>query len=181
MSDMNSALASKIDLDKVEANNVRVENLSKEVTDMVKTIVDEVCTDLDKYMKVIDDTLCDTQTPVSDDELEDFTLNLPSLLYLVSSRREELKIKEDVAKAIYKDVYNRFREKSQGTVADKDTAADLASQSEAITVIVLQRAGSTIKTREEAAWEMLNSVKKVLTRRTAEMELSRQVDKGWNV
>ena len=110
----------------------------------------------------------------NDEELEDFTLNLPSLLYLVSARREELKVKEEVAKAIHKDVYNRVREKAQGTVADKDTAADLAAQSEAITVIVLQRSGSTIKTREEAAWEMLNSVKKVLTRRISELELTRQ-------
>lgn len=174
MADMNSALANNVDLDKVHKNNERVESLTSVVRDMVAGIVDEACSDLDKYMKQIDEILCDKDNPVSDEELEDFTLNLPSLLYLVSSRREELKIKEDVAKAVYKDVYNRVREKAQGTVADKDTAADLAAQSESITVIVLQRAGSTIKTREEAAWEMLNSVKKVLTRRTAEMELTRQ-------
>ena len=174
MADMNSALASNVDIEKVHKNNERVESLTAVVREMVKGIVDEACSDLDKYMAQIDDILCDKDSPVSDDELEDFTLNLPSLLYLVSARRENLKVKEDVAKAVYKDVYNRVREKSQGTVADKDTAADLASQSEAITVIVLQRAGSTIKTREEAAWEMLNSVKKVLTRRTVELELSRQ-------
>ena len=174
MADMNSALASAVDIDKVHGNNERVESLTAVVRDMVKGIVDEACADLDKYMKVIDEILCDKDNPVSDEELEDFTLNLPALLYLVSSRREELRIKEDVAKAVHKDVYNRVREKAQGTVADKDTAADLAAQSEAITVIVLQRAGSTIKTREEAAWEMLNSVKKVLTRRTAELELTRQ-------
>lgn len=174
MADVNSALASTVDIDKVQQNNERVESLTAVVRDMVKGIVDEACADLDKYMQVIDEILCDKDNPVSDEELEDFTLNLPALLYLVSSRREELRIKEDVAKAVHKDVYNRVREKAQGTVADKDTAADLAAQSEAITVIVLQRAGSTIKTREEAAWEMLNSVKKVLTRRTAELELTRQ-------
>lgn len=174
MADVNSALASTVDIDKVHQNNERVESLTAVVRDMVKGIVDEACADLDKYMKQIDEILCDKDNPVSDEELEDFTLNLPALLYLVSSRREELRIKEDVAKAVHKDVYNRVREKAQGTVADKDTAADLAAQSEAITVIVLQRAGSTIKTREEAAWEMLNSVKKVLTRRTAELELTRQ-------
>lgn len=174
MSDMNSALASTVDIDSVHQNNERVESLTAVVRDMVKSIVDAACSDLDKYMNQIDEILCDKDNPVSDGELEDFTLNLPALLYLVSSRREELRIKEDVAKAVHKDVYNRVREKAQGTVADKDTAADLAAQSEAITVIVLQRAGSTIKTREEAAWEMLNSVKKVLTRRTAELELTRQ-------
>lgn len=174
MADLNSALSSNVDIDKVHKNNERVESLTAVVRDMVKSIVDEACKGLDEYMAQIDEILCDKDNPVSDDELEDFTLNLPSLLYLVSARREELKVKEDVAKAVHKDVYNRVREKAQGTVADKDTAADLAAQSEAITVIVLQRAGSTIKTREEAAWEMLNSVKKVLTRRTVELELSRQ-------
>lgn len=174
MADMHSALASTVDIDKVHQNNERVESLTAVVRDMVTGIVNEACSDLDKYMHQIDEILCDKENPVSDEELEDFTLNLPALLYLVSSRREELRIKEDVAKAVHKDVYNRVREKAQGTVADKDTAADLAAQSEAITVIVLQRAGSTIKTREEAAWEMLNSVKKVLTRRTAELELTRQ-------
>lgn len=174
MADLTSALASNVDLEKVHQNNERVESLTAVVRDMVKGIVDEACADLDEYMAVIDGILRDADNPVSDEELEDFTLNLPALLYLVSSRREELKVKEDVAKAVHKDVYNRVREKAQGTVADKDTAADLAAQSEAITVIVLQRAGSTIKTREEAAWEMLNSVKKVLTRRTAELELTRQ-------
>ena len=174
MADLNSALASNVNIDEVRVNNERVESLTAVVRDMVKTIVDEACAELDKYMEVIDEILRDSDNPVSDAELEDFTLNLPSLLYLVSARREALKIKEDVAKAIHKDVYNRVREKAQGTVADKDTAADLAAQSEAITVIVLQRAGSTIKTREEAAWEMLNSVKKVLTRRITELELTRQ-------
>lgn len=174
MADLNSALASNVDIDKVHKNNERVESLTAVVREMVAVIVDEACADLDRYMAQIDEILCDKDSCVSDEELEDFTLNLPALLYLVSSRREELKVKEDVAKAIYKDVYNRVREKAQGTVADKDTAADLASQSEAITVIVLQRAGSTIKTREEAAWEMLNSVKKVLTRRIAELELTQQ-------
>ena len=174
MPDLNSALASHVDLDKVHNNNERVESLTTVVREMVKNIVDEACSELDKYMHIIDEILRDSDNPVSDEELEDFTLNLPCLLYLVSARREELKVKEDVAKAVHKDVYNRVREKAQGTVADKDTAADLAAQSEAITVIVIQRAGSTIKTREEAAWEMLNSVKKVLTRRTAELELTRQ-------
>lgn len=174
MADLNKALASSLDLEAVAENFDRVEALTDVVRKMVKDIEKDVCKELDDYMEVIDGILKDADTPVSDVELEDFTLNLPSLLYFIGSRREELRIKEDVARAIHKDVYNRVRELSTGTVADKDTAADLASQSEAISVIVLQRAGTAIKAREEAAWEMLNSVKKVLTRRTEELRLSAQ-------
>lgn len=175
MADLTSALANAVDLEKVKANNDRVENLTAVVRDMVRTLVNEACKDLDDYMTLIDSMLKDKDHPLSDPELEDITLNLPSLLYLTGTRREALKIKEDVARAVHKEVYNRVREKAEGTVADKDTAADLASQSEAISVIVLQRTVTTIKSREEAAWEMLNSVKKVLTRRIAELELSGQV------
>lgn len=175
MADLTSALASVIDLEKVKQNNDRVENLTAVVRDMVRVLVDDTCKDLDEYMAMIEKMLQDKQNPPTDGELEDLTLNLPSLLYVVSSRREALKIKEDVSRAVYKDVYNRVREKAQGTVADKDTAADLAAQSEAISVIVLQRTVTTVKSKEEAAWEMLNSVKKVLTRRIAELELSGQV------
>lgn len=175
MADMNLALASSVDLEAVRKNNDRVENLTDVVRSMVKTFVSEACGELDNYMSQIDKILTnDEGAPVSDDELEDFTLNLPSLLYLTAARREELRIKEDVAKAVYKEVFNRVREKAQGTVADKDTAADLAAQAEAISVIVLQRAGSSIKSREEAAWEMLNSVKKVLSMRIAELDLTKQ-------
>lgn len=175
MADMNLALASSVDLEAVHKNNDRIENLTEVVRGMVKVFVQEACGDLDNYMAQIESILTNEEgTPVSDDELEDFTLNLPSLLYLTASRRESLRIKEDVAKAIYKDVYNKVREKAQGTVADKDTAADLASQAEAISVIVLQRAGSSIKAREEAAWEMLNSVKKVLSMRISELDLTKQ-------
>lgn len=175
MADLTSALASVIDLEKVKKNNDRVENLTAVVRNMVRVLVDDTCKDLDEYMAMIEKMLQDKKNPPTDGELEDLTLNLPSLLYVVSSRREALKIKEDVSRAVYKDVYNRVREKAQGTVADKDTAADLAAQSEAISVIVLQRTVTTVKSKEEAAWEMLNSVKKVLTRRIAELELSGQV------
>lgn len=174
MKDLTSALSSEVDIKKVNANNERVETLTKVVNEMVNTLVSKVCQDLDEYMRLIDCILCSQDSEVTDRELEDFTLNLPSLLYVVSSRREALGVKEDVSKAIYKEVYNQVREKAQGTVADKDTAADLASKSEAITVIVYSRAVKLIKAKEEASWEMLNSVKKVLTRRTAELELSRQ-------
>ena len=89
MADMNLTLASSVDLDAVRKNNDRIENLSDVVRSMVKAFVNEACGELDSYMSQIDKILTnDEGVPVSDDELEDFTLNLPSLLYLTASRRE---------------------------------------------------------------------------------------------
>lgn len=177
MADITNALSHEIDPNRMHDVSDRVNNLSKEVVEMADSIADKVCADLDDYMKGIDEILTNQEHPVSDYQLDDFVLNLSSLLYLVSDAQENLGIKEDVARAIQKEVYNRVREKAQGTVADKDTAAELQCQEESITTIIYARAYKKVKLRVEAAAEMVNSVKKVMTRRIAEYAMS-QGDNG---
>lgn len=177
MADNTGALSHKIDPERMRSVSQRVDGLSREVVEMADQIANDVCADLDDYMKGIDEILTNQKNPVSDYQLDDFVLNLSSLLYMVSDAQENLGIKEDVARAIQKEVYNRVREKAQGTVADKDTAAELQCQEESIITIVYARAYKKVKLRVEAANEMVNSVKKVMTRRIAEMEMS-QSDNG---
>ena len=172
MADNTGALSHKIDPERMQAVSERVDGLSKEVIDMADQIANTVCADLDDYMRGIDEILTSQDHPVADSQLDDFVLNLSSILYLVSDAQENLGIKEDVSRAIQREVYNRVREKAQGTVADKDTAAELQCQEESITTIVYARAYKKVKLRVEAATEMVNSVKKVMSRRVAEMELS---------
>ena len=177
MADNTGALSHKIDPERMQSVSEKVNGLSKEVVEMADQIANEVCADLDDYMTGIDEILTNQENPVSDSQLDDFVLNLSSLLYMVSDAQENLGIKEDVARAIQKEVYNRVREKAQGTVADKDTAAELQCQEESIITIVYARAYKKVKLRVEAANEMVNSVKKVMTRRIAEYEMS-QGDTG---
>lgn len=177
MADLTGALSHEMNPERMREVANKVHGLSKEVVEMADTIANEVCADLDEYMRGIDEILTNQEHPVSDYQLDDFILNLSSLLYLISDAQENLGIKEDVARAIQKEVYNRVREKAQGTVADKDTAAELQCQEEAITTIVYARAYKKVKLRVEAASEMVNSVKKVMTRRIAEYEMS-QSDSG---
>ena len=172
MADITGALSHKMDPARMHDVADKVNGLSREVIEMADQIANSVCADLDDYMKGIDEILTNQECPVSDYQLDDFILNLSSLLYLVSDAQENLGIKEDVSRAIQKEVYNRVREKAQGTVADKDTAAELQCQEEAITTIVYARAYKKVKLRVEAAAEMVNSVKKVMTRRVAEYEIS---------
>lgn len=168
------ALSHEIDKEKMAKVAERVDLLSKEVNEMVDKIVNEVCSDLDEYMQGIDEILTSQTNPVTDAQLDDFTLNLSSLLYFVSAAQENLGIKEDVSRAVQKEIYNRVREKAQGTVADKDMAAELQSQNETLTTVIYNRAYKKVKLRAEAASEMVNSVKKVMTRRVADIELSQR-------
>lgn len=174
MSDNTIALAKQIDSERMKEVANRVDRLSLDVTEMADNIANGVCEELDTYMRDIDQILTGQKTPVTDYQLDDFILNLSSLLYLVSDAQENLGIREDVSRAIQKEVYNRVREKAQGTVADKDAAAELQCQEESITTIVYSRAYKKVKLRVEAAVEMVNSIKKVMTRRVAEMELTQQ-------
>lgn len=144
-------------LDGVEINSTIIDNI-------VNDVVSRYCKQLDRYVKQIDDIL-KQDSEISDEELDDFALNLPALIYFACDAQESLGIKEDVSRAIRNEIYNKARDKAEGTVADKDSIANLASQEEDLIVLIYQRAYKKIKCRIDAAYEILNSVKKVMTRR----------------
>lgn len=165
-------LGQEIDLSHISDITTHINTNADLITEMVDALVLHYCNELDTYLSQIDAVLTRADPPVSDLELDEFTLNLPVLLYFTSAAQEELGIKEDVSNAVRLDVYNKIREKAQGTVADKDTAAELASQTETVVLIVYRRAYKKVKLRVEAAYEVLNSVKKVMSRRIAEYEIT---------
>ena len=53
--------------------------------------------------------------------------NLSVYIYYASGMQEQLGIKDDIARAIYKEMYHSSRDSiDKGTVADKDSLAELA-------------------------------------------------------
>lgn len=151
----------------------KVDTMSVDIVDISTQIVKEYCADLDSYMETIDNDLRSrNSTSIPNDVIEDYILNLASILYFTGSAQEDLGVKEDICKSIKTEVYNRARENSTGTVADKDAAATMATQAEAITLSIYSRAYKKVKLRMDAGYEMLNSLKKVMNRRIAEAELS---------
>ena len=171
------ALSGEIEVGKVRQLQKRIEANSDIVESIVNRLVSEYCKPLDDYMDFIRGILNDHDNPPTDRELDDFTLNIPVLLYFTGEAQETLGIKEDVAKAVKQELYNEIYDKSTGTIADKTAAAELATQNEYIAHIAYQRAYKKIKLRMEAANEMLQSVKKVISRRMVEYEVAR-VDPG---
>ena len=105
-------------------------------------------------------------------------MNLPVLLYFCGEEQENLGIKQDVAKAIKQEKYNEvYRELQKGTISDKTSKAELAVQSEEITRIIYDRSYKIVKNKLEAAYELLSSIKKVISRLMSEYELD-GVDSG---
>ena len=163
-----------IKLDKIKDIQLHIEDNSKTVNDIVDSIIKSYSKDLDDYVLFIKDCLADGQNPPTDEELDDFCLNLSTYIYFAGGMVEQLGIRDDIAKAVYKETYNTARQnEDKGTVADKDSIAELSSQQELLTSICYTRAWKTMKAKVENAQELLQSCKKVLTRRMTEAELTK--------
>ena len=118
--------------------------------------------------------LKDGENPPTDQELDDICINLATRIYFAGGLCEQLGIRDDISKAVYKEMYHTERSKLQhGTVADKDSLAELASQEQYIVSVSYTRAYKTMKSKVENAQELLQSCKKVLSRRMQETELTR--------
>lgn len=162
------------ELDEIHDIKDDVEGKSKVIDEIVDGIIQPYCKDLDNYVLFIKDCLKDGENPPTTDELDDFCLNLSTYIYFAGGMCEQLGIRDDIAKAVYKEMYHTVRaSQDKGTIADKDSLAELASQEQFIVSSSYTRAYKTMKSKVENAQELLSSCKKVLSRRMTEMELTR--------
>ena len=151
----------------------KVENNAKQLDKVVNDIIQPYCKDLDRYVSFIKECLGDGENPPTTQELEDFCLNLSTYIYFASGMTEALGIRDDIAKAVYKEIYNTHRDSiDKGTVADKNSLAELASQEEAIISAAYTRSYKIMKAKVENAQELLGSCKKVLSHRITEEEMT---------
>ena len=163
------------ELDEIHNIKEDVEGKSTIIDEIVNSIIQPYCKDLDNYVLFIKDCLKDGENPPpTDAELDDFCMNLSTYIYFAGGMVEQLGIRDDIAKAVYKETYNTARQnQDKGTVADKDSIAELNSQQELLTSICYTRAWRTMKSKVENAQELLQSCKKVLSRRMTEAELTK--------
>lgn len=158
----------------VDAIRNSVESNSAVIDDIVDDIIQPYCKDLDKYIEFIRSCLKDGEQPPTDAELDDWCLNLSTYIYFAGGLCERLGVRDDIAKAVYKEMYHTARaSQEKGTVADKDSLAELASQEQFITSSAYTRAYKTMKAKVENAQELLQSCKKILSHRMQETELTR--------
>lgn len=162
-----SELLSKELLDKIEQNSTE---LDKTIADITERYSGE----LDEYMQFIISILRNDEQPPTDAELDDFALRLSTLIYFTSVGAEQMGIRDDLSHSAYKEAYNVARAVLKtGTVADKNTQAELDTMTERIVNIVYNKSYKILKAKVESAQEVLSSVKKVMSRRMNEYELSR--------
>lgn len=151
----------------------RVEKNAKKIDEIAQSIIKPYSKDLDSYVIFIRECLKDGENPPTDDELDDFCLNLSTYLYFTGGMCEQLGIRDDMGKALYKETYNETRSRLDGgTVADKDSIAELNARKEYVVSSAYTRAYKMMKSKIENGQELLQSVKKVISRRMQEQSLT---------
>ena len=166
-------LSENIDENEIKQLQERINKNSNLINRLSNQLVNDYCKSLNEYVAFIQKILQDDKHPPTAQELDDFVLNLPVLLYFCGEAQENLGIKTDVAKSIKQEKYNEIYRQVKGTIADKTAASELEAQSETIVAIIYDRAYKMVKLKLEYASELLQSIKKVITRRTAEFELGK--------
>ena len=142
--------------------------------ELVNSIVAESCGGLDDYMQSIDNMLIkDSDIPT--ETIENMMLNINSMLYWIGNGLEQVTIRESMAKMVHDEVYNKAYNSAEGTIGDKKASAILEAQQEDIIKTCFTAALKLYQFKIDRAAEMSSALKKILTRRISELELSRGV------
>lgn len=164
----------EIKLSDVKQVSANVEDDAKRLDYTIKSIIEPYSSDLDSYVEFVAKLLKNGENPPTNAELEDCCLNLSTLIYFAAGACETLGVRDDISKAGYKEAYHATRASlDSGTVADKDSIAELNSRTEMLTNMCYNRAYKLMKSKVDTAQELLASCKKVLSHRMLEMELTR--------
>ena len=156
----------------IEQSMSGVDAIATQLDDLVTMVVEKSCSELDNYVTYVKALLDDESRPITDIELDDIVMTLPTLLYFASVNQEIVGLREDIAKMHENNAYSDALQEATGTVQEKQSYAKSLIQNEMLTTIVYQRATKQIKAKTDTALEVLQSCKKVLTRRMSELDIS---------
>lgn len=163
-----------IDINFVKENISTYRETNRNIERIIKSLVKECCSDLDDLIRKINMAVQDLDNPITDEELDYFILNLPICVYYAYEQQEFLGISEDLAKQEKSNIYNDTYTNSVGTIVDKKQLAESATKNQQLLISIYARASKQIRNKLDIATELLQSLKKVSTRRMNErnMEMS---------
>ena len=143
------------------------------VQELVDTLVSKCCGSMDDYLVWVTDRINQGVTNITDEQLDDIILTIPTHLYFVGTQQERLGIKQDMSESLRNTMYHEIFLNTTGTVGAREATARNSLVNEDLAVAVYKRAYNTIKVKTQTAMELLQSAKKVSSRRMAELDLSK--------
>lgn len=176
----NSFLAS-VDVGKVESLLSATDENAAYFKDTCEKVVRDYAESLDNLMSdLYAECVQKKDPPLS--VLEGYYLELTNMIYFMGGKQETLGIYSDVARSASKEVWSKSylshqvkdgEAKNKTTVAECQAQAELDSQYEAVVTAIYDRAYSMIKYKIVAGQDMMNCLRRIISTRTAEMDLSK--------
>ena len=114
--------------------------------------------------------------------LESYYLELSNMVYFMQEKLEQLGVYADMSESASKEVYSKSylsqslikdaNGKSKSTVAELQAQASLDSQYESVVASIYERAYKIVKGKVSSAQDMMNTLRKLISSRNAEMQMS---------
>lgn len=162
-------------IDKKEIDGIiyNTENNSEYIQSLVDELVVKCCDKLDGYIEYVSKQMNDPDYELTSKQLDDIIMTIPAMLYYVGTQQERLGIQRDVSKASRDLLYNKIYTETSGTAGVKKATAETELFNEDMVTTIYKSAYETIKLKVSFALELLQSAKKVVSRRMTEIELSK--------
>ena len=137
----------------IAEKNFKIENF-------IKKTVEDVCSELDKELLFITTNI----GKLTDSDLMLISMKLPTIIYAVYQQLEVIGGKADTAKVVVEHKYNsKYVSIDSGTVDFKKSTASIYVAEDELYVVGYQRAYKLIQGKVQAAYELVNSAKKILS------------------
>ena len=174
-------MLTNIDKGKVEALRRDTEANVGYFDEACSEVVRKQCDALDNLMKdLYAECIRGGDAPLA--KLEVYYLELANMVYFMQERVEKLGVYCDMAQSAAKEVYSKSyvsnsglkdaAGKSKSTVAELQALANVDSQYESVVASIYDHAYRIIKNKVESAKDMMNALRRIISTRTAEMQLS---------
>lgn len=161
-----------IDIAHLENLDKEVVKNAKVVNDIVLEIVKKATSEIDALVFEIKEKL-KSNIPMDTEELEIYAMEISTNLYYLGQSQEYIGLRYDVSKAVYKEKYAIAYSVAVGTISDKTSQAEAVVNYEFIEQSINERAYKRLKVKIENATELLQTIKKIISRRIAEYELTK--------
>ena len=138
------------------------------INETVEKIVNEHTKEMDSFVESVHEDLRQ-DVSYTDEQLSEKILKLNVILYGVIGANFAVDIRQEISGMKQKSDYAFARKTAEGTVADKDNEAFLATQDISVLNLIYKEANKLMKSKVDRASELLLSLKKILTFRIQQM------------
>lgn len=141
----------------------------KVIQDVINNTVLEYTKNIDSLLTNIRNAINDVKYPITNEDLEQITLKLPVELFYLNTAVETAGIKLDLSNQLKESLYNTYYNEISGTAKERDIYATEKLEENNLVNSIYKRVYNILRNKIDSAYELLSSVKKVLTKRMAEI------------